>query len=126
MPRWLSFLKRILKLPEEKMHIDEKKSRVRVWVTYVATWWVFLMSGLLILRAVGWGGGIPVNVTTGTGGDPNTVTVAVDTAFGIAKDIYMTVLPVATGVITYWFASRGITRKGVEGKPEEAAPDAGS
>lgn len=126
MPRWLPFLKRSPKLPKEKMQIDERKSRVRVWVTYLATWWVFLMSGLLILRAVGWGGGIPVNVTTGTSGDPNTVTVAVDTAFGIAKDIYMTVLPVATGVITYWFASRGITKKGVEDKPDEAAPDAGS
>lgn len=125
MPNWLSFLRKNPKPPEETMHIDEKKSRVRVWVTYLATWWVFLMSGLLILRAVGWGGGIPVNVTTDTSADANTVTVAVDTAFGIAKDIYMTVLPVATGVITYWFASRGISRKGAE-KPVEAALDAGS
>ena len=120
MPNWLSFLRRKPKPLEERMHIDEKKSRVRVWVTYLATWWVFLMSGLLILRAVGWGGGIPVNVT-GPSGDATTVTMAVDTAFGIAKDIYMTVLPVATGVITYWFASRGISRRGGE-PPAETAP----
>lgn len=72
--------------------IEERKSRVRVWVTKAAATWVFLGSAVLV-------GALWIE--------------GLDAAkLQAAKDIYMTVLPVATGVITYWFASRGISKKG--------------
>lgn len=65
--------------------IEEQKSRVRVTVTKIAAWWVFLGSVVLVVSSI-W---------------------MKDATFQTAKDVFMTVLPVATGVITYWFASRG-------------------
>ncbi len=71
--------------------IEERKSRVRVWVTKAAACWVFLGSAVLV--AALWIEELDAD------------------KLQAAKDIYMTVLPVATGVITYWFASRGISSK---------------
>ena len=70
-----------------RMTIEERKSQVRVTVTKIAAWWVFAGSAALVLASIG----------------------AEAAAYQIAKDVFMTVLPVATGVITYWFASRGRT-----------------
>ena len=64
----------------------------RVRVTYAAAAYVFGGSTLLIA-------GLWIDAL-----DPAKLT--------IAKDVFMMVLPVATGIITYWFASR---------KPPEAA-----
>ncbi len=77
--------------------IEERKSRVRVFVTRTAALYVFLGSAGLI--AALW------------------VDPLDDTKLQIAKDVFMTVLPVATGVITYWFASRG--RSSADGNKEE-------
>ena len=69
-----------------KISIEERKSRVRVLVTIWAALYVFGGSTLLI--AALW-------------------IEKLDTdSYQIAKDIFMTVLPVAAGIITYWFASR--------------------
>ena len=76
----------------QPMTIEERKSRVRVWVTKAAAIWVFLGSAVLV--AALWIEDLDAN------------------KLQAAKDIYMTVLPVATGVITYWFASRGISSRG--------------
>ena len=76
----------------QPMTIEERKSRVRVWVTKAAATWVFLGSAAIV--AALWIDDLDA------------------TKLQAAKDIYMTVLPVATGVITYWFASRGISTKG--------------
>lgn len=81
----------------QPMTIEERKSRVRVWVTKAAATWVFLGSAALV--AALWIEDLDAN------------------KLQAAKDIYMTVLPVATGVITYWFASRGISSKG-SGPPD--------
>ena len=78
--------------PKEK--IEQRRSRVRVWVTYAAAFYAFVGSGALVLTAL-WANSIDAAKLT------------------TAKDIFMTVLPVATGVITYWFASR----KSEEQKP---------
>ena len=69
------------------MSLDERKSRVRVFVTQLAAWYVFGVSAALV-------GALWIDALDGT-------------KLQIAKDVYMTVLPVATGIITYWFASRG-------------------
>ncbi|MDE2877891.1 hypothetical protein [Candidatus Palauibacter soopunensis] len=79
--------------------IEERKSRVRVWVTKAAAYWVFLGSAVLV--AALWIDELDAE------------------KMQAAKDIYMTVLPVATGVITYWFASRGISSKGSKPPPPE-------
>ena len=64
------------------------KSQVRVWITYLAAAFVFL-GGALMIYAFG-AGWVEDNTTNATA----------------MKDIFMTILPVATGVITYWFADR--------------------
>ena len=86
--------KRSLMPWRQPMTIDERKSRVRVWVTKAAATWVFVGSAAII--AALWIKDLDAD------------------KLQAAKDIYMTVLPVATGVITYWFASRGISNKGNE------------
>ena len=65
---------------EEKLKL--KRSQVRVYVTYIATGFVFFGSATLIL----W--------------------LMYCKMFVQAKDLFLGVLPVATGIITYWFADR--------------------
>ena len=69
------------------IEIENWKSAVRISVTYLAAIYTFIGSGILI--------GI---LLFGGEGSANN--------FEDAKDLFMLVLPVATGVITYWFASR--------------------
>ena len=64
-----------------------RRNWVRVWVTYGAAIYVFVGSTLLIIGAL-W-------------------TKSLDAAkMSSAKEIFTMTLPVATGIITYWFASR--------------------
>ena len=73
---------------------ESRKSWVRIWVTYAAAAYVFGVSAMLIIAFL-WFEEIKKD------------------DLAAAKDIFMMVLPVATGVITYWFASR---------KPGESEP----
>ena len=66
--------------------IEEKRSNVRRYVTYIATFYVFIGSAMLIASL--WIEKLDAE------------------KLEIAKEIFYTVLPVATGVITYWFATR--------------------
>ena len=66
--------------------IEDKRSAVRRWATYTATFYAF--GGSLALIAALWIDDLDAE------------------KLKIAKEVYYTVLPVATGVITYWFASR--------------------
>ncbi len=68
-----------------KNELEKGRSKVRIRVTYAATGYIFL--GALILIA----GALYYKRADG---------------FVLAKDIFLAVLPVATGVITYWFATR--------------------
>lgn len=68
------------------------KSRVRVYVTHLAAIFVF-GGGALMILALGadW--------------------VKADKANVVAmKEVFMTILPIATGVITYWFADRAASK----------------
>lgn len=76
-----------------KERIEERRSWVRVTVTYAAAAYVFI--GSLALIAALWIDPLDAQKLT------------------TAKDVFMMVLPVATGIITYWFASR---------KPDEPTP----
>ena len=86
---WLINLLMFWRKPEKTMSIDDRRSMVRVWVTHMAAWYVF--GGSVALIGFLWVLGP---------GDPR---------MDVAKDVFMTVLPVATGVITYWFANRSTT-----------------
>ena len=73
------------------------KSQVRVYVTHLAAAFVFGGGALLILvLGAGWVEAKDANVTA-------------------MKEIFMTVLPIATGVITYWFADRAASKAREEG-----------
>ena len=84
-----------------KARQEAAKSRVRVYVTHLAAAFVF-------------GGGAVLVVVLGAGwvnaGDANVIAM---------KDVFMTVLPIATGVITYWFADRAASKR----RPEEGSRD---
>ena len=72
------------------------KSQVRVYVTHLAAAFVFGGGALLVLvLGAGWVKAGDANVTA-------------------MKDIFMTVLPIATGVITYWFADRAASKTSEE------------
>ena len=62
--------------------LKQRRSEVRVYVTYLAAAFVFLGGGIMIA-------------------------VALFTHQGdLAKDLFFTILPIGTGVITFWFAGR--------------------
>lgn len=77
---------------------EVRKSAVRVWVTYMASAYVFggglLLAGLCIISI--W------------------VQALDNVALTVAKDFYLTVFPVATAVITFWFATRGASKNNSE------------
>ena len=66
--------------------VEQRRSRVRVIVTYAAAAYIFLGSGALI--AALWVENIPAE------------------KLSTAKDVFTMVMPVAAGIIAYWFASR--------------------
>lgn len=69
-----------------KEKLETRRSLVRIVVTYFAATFIFV-GGLIVLIG-SWAGKI-------AGGDLNA-----------AKELYLTILPIATTVVTYWFASR--------------------
>ncbi len=81
-----------------KVTMDVMRSFVRICVTYIAAGFAFGGGGLLIYWIL-------------------TTEEFDETKFNAAKDLFMLILPVATGVITYWFASRD---KKKDPSPEEA------
>ena len=68
------------------------KSRVRIFVTQISAIFVF-GGGALMILALGadWVKAEKANVIA-------------------MKEIFMTILPIATGVITYWFADRAASK----------------
>ena len=77
--------------PSEKERMDSRRSAVRLWVTYIAAAFVFGVGTLMIL----W--------FTIRGGDNGATS---------AKDLFVTILPVGTAVVTYWFAGRSAEKAG--------------
>lgn len=75
----------------EERRLD-RRSRVRVWVTYWAAFYIFVGSAVLIAL-----------ILTGDLKDDN---------FDNVRELFTLVLPIATGVVTYWFATRSQGRAG--------------
>lgn len=82
------------------------RSRVRVYVTYAAGIFVF-GGGLFLMAAAGFGW------LADKDSNP---------AFTNAKDIFMMVLPIATGILTYWFAERAATKGNTESDDSSTTP----
>lgn len=66
--------------------LETRRSNVRVVVTYLAA--AFIFAGGIIVLISGWFEAVTEN------------------KLEEVKDIYQTILPIATTVVTYWFASR--------------------
>lgn len=83
--------------------IEMRRSKVRIWVTYSAALYVFLGSLVLILAFA--------------------IAGAEGTGLPLAKEVFTMVLPIATGIITYWFASRkpddASAAQGESGQPQD-------
>ena len=65
---------------------QDRRSRVRVKITYWAAFYIFGGSVALILLALY--------------GNLN------ENNFNVVREIFTMILPIATGVVTYWFATR--------------------
>ena len=79
-----------------------RRSWVRVVVTYAAALYLFILGPLaawLVFSAA----------TVDVGANGNVMAVlAPNIAAG--KDLFLAILPIATGIVTYWFAARGNER----------------
>ena len=87
---------------------DLRRSFVRVGVTYAAAVYVFVLGPVaawLVFDAS--------TVNVGTGENGTMAILAPNIAAG--KDLFLSILPIATGIVTFWFAARG--NKSAE-KPE--------
>lgn len=73
---------------------EKRKSNVRIVTTYAAGAYIFIGSIILMLY---------ITFCTKKNNLNN---------FQEVKDIFMLVLPVATGIITYWFSARSNQRNG--------------
>ena len=82
--------------------ITQRRSRVRVVVTYVAMFYAFFIGPLLVAAVF--------FSRAGDGDDSRAI---------MAKDIYFSILPVATSVISYWFATRSLEKTREEGKDRD-------
>ena len=81
-----------------KEAIEARRSKVRVRVTYAAAAYVF--GGSAVLISALWYDPLDAE------------------KLNVAKDVFMIVMPVATGIITYWFASRKPPEAGQQGEEE--------
>ena len=88
------------KRPMTKDDLEARRSGVRVFVTRIATIYVFGGSAVLIAALWFWDAKDNTNAR-------------------MAKDLFMAVLPVATGVVTYWFASRRPKNMSLNEEPGE-------
>ena len=73
--------------------IKRRRSKVRIWVTYIAATFVFGVGAGIIVYAM-----------------------IVDIP-DLAKDTFNVVLPIGTAVVTYWFAGRS-AEKATEGRDD--------
>jgi len=86
-----------------RMTMEERRSMVRVLVTRWAS--VYIFGGSAILIAALWFESIDVS------------------KLAIAKDIYMSTLPIAAGVISYWFATRANSSQKVQDQSQSGETD---
>ena len=82
-----------------KKQLEKNRSRVRIWITYAAAAFLFIGGPLLIAAFFYCGDACGSDGSTGR---------------TTAKDLFLTILPVASSIVAYWFAGR---------KPDSAPND---
>ena len=87
----------------EKQRWDRCKSRVRVWITYLAAGYVFLGSLYLIHFFLTKDGEVSEGMKQ-------------------ALTLFNTTLPIATGIVTYWFAARSNSPKNSSSPSSAGSP----
>ena len=90
------------------------RSAVRVCITYGAGAYVVLGGVMLMATA------LFVGETTQTADGVKTTTSAM--LSGRNKDVFLATLPIATGILTYWFADRSVTKGQDEAKNSTPKP----
>lgn len=102
----------LIKNRKEKRSSQEKKDIRRNWVriivTYIATGFIFVVGAYLI-----------VCITLGeiifvSSGESDTLIKSQELnieRINLAKDFYLSILPVATGILAYWFGSRKTSKE---------------
>ena len=93
MARTIKFWERSTEPKVIEAQRDRSKSRVRVVVTYIAAGFAFGGGAVLVVVAGFW----PKDAAH----QPNLTAM---------KDMFLAILPIAAGVITYWFADRSATK----------------
>lgn len=83
-----------LRIELKKFKQEKRKSNVRIVITYGSGVYIFIGSIILMLY---------ITFCTEENDLKN---------FQEVKDIFMLVLPVATGIITYWFSTRSNRKNG--------------
>jgi len=75
-----------------EVELEKRRSRVRVLVTYAAAVFIFLGGPLLLI--------LPVIASIFIPDRDFTAVIAA------CKDVFVIILPIATGIVTHWFVSR--------------------
>lgn len=94
-----------------KEDLEKSKSRVRVRVTYAATAFIFAIGGLLVLALLFEPYlALVFNYVMGhlprpADASPSDMKVG-GLNFTDAKDLFLAILPVASGIIAFWFGNR--------------------
>ena len=95
-----NFIERLLGRPSHGYTADEKqelrRNKVRVLVTYAAAVYLFVFGPLVVVCLF--------NAPKESGN------------VAAAKDMFMALLPIASGIVAYWFAARG-SRDGPRDRP---------
>ncbi|MCY3673897.1 MAG: hypothetical protein OXH65_05755 [Paracoccaceae bacterium] len=74
------------------VELEKRRSKVRVLVTYAAAVFIFLGGPLLLI--------LPVIASMYNPERDFTAIIAA------CKDVFVIILPIATGIVTHWFVSR--------------------
>ena len=75
-----------------------RRSLVRVIVTYVAAIYLFILGPIVAWMIFG-------SNTPNVGTAENPIKILAPNV-AAAKDLFLSILPIATGIVTYWFATR--------------------
>ena len=91
--------------------LELRKSRVRVVVTYAATFFLF-GGGAVFIWLLLFPGELGIELKAGTEGDPDFVAI---NTLSEAKNLFMAILPIASSIIAFWFAGRKDSSGGSSG-----------
>ena len=86
------------------LNIEQKRSLVRIFITRLAARYVFWGSSILIVIVLFF---LNESETSVTENGVTTITKNLfSEKFRLIKEIYLSILPVAVDIVTYWFATR--------------------